>query len=91
MSIKNPFEVLIAIFHGNEAQFMKHAPDLHTIVSMRIAPQPCDDQCPIGERTVFSDLCGMAMTIPKGETNVSRHFLQQCWGWSVVGHIGRSK
>lgn len=38
MPIKDAFEVLIKIFVGNRAQFVEDAPDLHSIIGMRVVP-----------------------------------------------------
>ncbi len=47
MSIKDAFEVLIEIFHGDRAQFMEDAPDLHSSIGMRVAPIARGDEQPI--------------------------------------------
>src|SRR5258708_31109517 len=77
MHIKDAFEMLIKIFHGDGTELVKEASDFHAILGMGVASILGGHEKPVRLVTVFVQFRGVVMAIPQHETDFGGDFAQQ--------------
>jgi hypothetical protein len=91
MPVKDPFEMLVKIFHRNGTQFVKDPANLHAIIGVRILSIPGGHQQPIGLGTVLVQIRRVVMAISQNEADFSRNLAQQSGSRLAIGDIGGSQ
>ena len=91
MSIKDAFEVLIKIFHGDRAELVKDAPHCDPIVDVRVASILGHHQQPVRLLAIFAQIRRVVMAIAQDEADFGRNFAQQSGSRLIVSNSGRGQ
>jgi len=91
MPIKDAFEMLIEILHGNRTKLMEDPSYFDTVVGVGIASILGGHEHPISLLTVLMQFRRVVMAITQDETPFGRDFSQQFRSRFTICHIGWSQ
>ena len=77
MSIKDPFEVFVKIFHGERTQLVKHSSHLNAIIGVGIASMFGGHEHTVSQIAVLSQFWRIVTMITQNKADFSRDFAQE--------------